>query len=210
MQKASFYDGSTLFGAYSYSGTNGFAYEGPQQPFQAPAHMESDFQRSSCSLQSLGSAAPLAKAKELNGSCMRPGLPAEPPRSPAASNASSAGNGPAGGGKNAPGKGNLSSSASGSLSKQIFPWMKESRQNSKHKNGSPSAGSAATPWGRAGASPFSEMTARKNGKKIGVERGLRVAKGWRDGFGEGLSSPFPPQRSKESWQVWVFPSLCLC
>ncbi|XP_041314662.1 homeobox protein Hox-B3 [Pyrgilauda ruficollis] len=130
MQKTSYYDSSTLFGGYSYgsaAAANGFGYEGAQPPFQASSHMENDFQRSSCSLQSHG------KNKELNGSCMRPG---EPPASPNAANADGS-NGQAGGGKNNPGKGNVGAGAS--ISKQIFPWMKESRQNSKQKNGSPGA-----------------------------------------------------------------------
>ncbi|NWW42011.1 HXB3 protein, partial [Panurus biarmicus] len=137
MQKASYYDSSTLFGAYSYGGAaNGFGYEGAQPPFQASSHVESDFQRSSCSLQSLGNAAQHGKNKELNGSCMRPGLPPERPGSPNNANgAAGGGTGQAGGGKNAPGKGGLGAG----ISKQIFPWMKESRQNSKQKSGSPSA-----------------------------------------------------------------------
>ncbi|NXM59908.1 HXB3 protein, partial [Illadopsis cleaveri] len=147
MQKASYYDSPTLFGGYSYgAGANGFGYEGAQQPFQAPSHVESDFQRSSCSLQSLGNAQH-GKNKELNGSCMRPGLPPEPPGSPnansnnanSANSANGAGNGQASSGKSVPGKASLGVG----ISKQIFPWMKESRQNSKQKNGSPSAGSAA-------------------------------------------------------------------
>ncbi|NWX26929.1 HXB3 protein, partial [Notiomystis cincta] len=143
MQKTTYYDSSTLFGGYSYGGANGFGYEAPQQPFQASSHMENDFQRSACSLQSLGNATPHGKNKELNGSCMRPSLAPEPPGSPnanAAANSagSGGGNGQAGGGKSAAGKANLSAS----LSKQIFPWMKESRQNSKQKNSSPSAGTA--------------------------------------------------------------------
>ncbi|XP_064492449.1 homeobox protein Hox-B3 [Pseudopipra pipra] len=140
MQKTTYYDGSTLFGGgYSYGSANGFGYEGAQQPFPAASHVESDFQRSACSLQSLGNT---TKSKELNGSCMRPSLPQEhhppPPVSPPPNPASSAGgnsnNQP---GKNAPGKANLGANAS--LTKQIFPWMKESRQNSKQKNSSPSA-----------------------------------------------------------------------
>ncbi|NXA74417.1 HXB3 protein, partial [Thryothorus ludovicianus] len=126
MQKASFYDGSALFGAYSY-GANGFAYEGVQPPFQPAGQVENEFQRSSCSLQSLG------KNKELNGSCMQPGLPAEAPGSPGNAD------GGAGAGKNPPGKGGLGGGGA-SISKQIFPWMKESRQNSKQKSGSPGAG----------------------------------------------------------------------
>ncbi|NXY59365.1 HXB3 protein, partial [Callaeas wilsoni] len=170
MQKTTYYDSSTLFGGYSYGSANGFGYEGPQQPFQAASHMENDFQRSACSLQSLGNTAPHGKNKELNGSCMRPSLPPEPPGSPnanaAASSAGSGGNGQAGGGKGAPGKANLGAS----LSKQIFPWMKESRQNSKQKNGSPSAGTspglgdALVPPGPA---PPRRDSSAKNGKNSG-------------------------------------------
>ncbi|KAB1265933.1 Homeobox protein Hox-B3 [Camelus dromedarius] len=82
MQKATYYDNaaSALFGGYSsYPGSNGFGYDGPPQPpFQAATQLEGDYQRSACSLQSLGNAAPHAKSKELNGSCMRPGLAPEP------------------------------------------------------------------------------------------------------------------------------------
>ncbi|NXG14228.1 HXB3 protein, partial [Grallaria varia] len=146
MQKTTYYDSSTLFGGYSYGSANGFGYEGPQQPFQAASPMENDYQRSACSLQSLGNTAPHAKSKDLNGSCMRPSLPQEhhppppvsPPPNPSANSAGGNSNNQPGGGKNAPGKANLSASAT--LTKQIFPWMKESRQNSKQKNSSPSAG----------------------------------------------------------------------
>ncbi|NWT63130.1 HXB3 protein, partial [Erythrocercus mccallii] len=127
MQKASFYDGSALFGAYPYgAGANGFGYEGAQPPFQASSHLESDFPRSSCSLQSQQ-----GKDKELNGSCMRPGLAPESPNG-----ANNANNANGGAGKSNPGKANPGAS----ISKQIFPWMKESRQNSKQKSGSPGAG----------------------------------------------------------------------
>ncbi|NWI09510.1 HXB3 protein, partial [Crypturellus soui] len=145
MQKTTYYDGSTLFGGYSYGSASGFGYDGPQQPYPPGAHVEGDFQRSACSLQALGNTAPHAKSKELNGSCMRSSLPPEhhppapvsPPPNPANSTSSNSNNQP-GSGKAAPGKAGLSASAS--LTKQIFPWMKESRQNSKQKNSSPSTG----------------------------------------------------------------------
>ncbi|NWV51036.1 HXB3 protein, partial [Daphoenositta chrysoptera] len=162
MQKTTYYDGSTLFGGYSYGSANGFGYEGPQQPFQAASHMENDFQRSACSLQSLGNTTPLGKNKELNGSCMRPSLAPEPPGPPsataAASSAGAGGAGQAGAGKSAGGKANLSAS----LSKQIFPWMKESRQNSKQKNSSPSAGLRITKGWR---NPFWECLNSLSGEK---------------------------------------------
>ncbi|NXK42650.1 HXB3 protein, partial [Piprites chloris] len=191
MQKTTYYDGSTLFGGYSYGGANGFGYEGPQQPFQAASHVESDFQRSSCSLQSLGNAAPHAKSKELNGSCMRPSLPPEhhppppvsPPPDPSASSAGGNSNNQAGGGKGAPGKANLSASAS--LAKQIFPWMKESRQNSKQKSGSPSAGTRSCSGGRL-PPPWTRR---------GSHRGAREAGG---GGGSGEKSPPGSSASKRA------------
>ncbi|XP_014166598.1 homeobox protein Hox-B3a-like [Geospiza fortis] len=111
MQKASYYDSSTLFGGYSYA--NGFGYEGAQPPFPASSHLESDFQRSSCSLQSHG------KNKELNGSCMRP------------------------------------------------------------------------------ASPNANCKKRPESGEGIAKRGLRVAKGWRNRFREGLNSRFPAQNCKK-------------
>ncbi|NXB67147.1 HXB3 protein, partial [Struthidea cinerea] len=183
MQKTTYYDSSTLFGGYSYGSANGFGYEGPQQPFQAASHMENDFQRSACSLQSLGNTTPHGKNKELNGSCMRPSLPPEPPGSPstnaAASSAGGSSNSQAGGGKSAPGKANLSASAS--LSKQIFPWMKESRQNSKQKNSSPSAGTSAGLGGTL--LPLSKATPPEN-ETNRDKRGLRISKGWGNHSGE--------------------------
>lgn len=146
MQKTTYYDSSTLFGGYSYQGANGFGYDGPQQPFQPSSHVENDYQRSACSLQSLGNTAPHAKSKDLNGSCMRPSLPREnhqaPPVSPPPNSVtnrnSSNSDSQSGSSKAAPSKSNLSSNAT--LTKQIFPWMKESRQNSKQKNSSPTTG----------------------------------------------------------------------
>lgn len=156
MQKATYYDNNAsaaLFGGYSaYPGSNGFGYDGaPPAPFQAATHLEADYQRSACSLQSLGNAAPHAKSKELNGSCMRPGLapeplpapPGSPPPSAAPTSTTSTG-GPGGGaGKGGPPKCGPGSHAT--LTKQIFPWMKESRQTSKLKNSSPGTGTGSLP-----------------------------------------------------------------
>nr|XP_013005018.1 homeobox protein Hox-B3 [Cavia porcellus]XP_013005019.1 homeobox protein Hox-B3 [Cavia porcellus] len=155
MQKATYYDNAAaaLFGGYtSYPGSNGFGYDGPPQPpFQATTHLEGDYQRSACSLQSLGNAAPHAKHKELTGSCMRPGLAPEPlpapPGSPPPSAAptSTTSNSSNGG---APGKSGAPKCGPGSnatLTKQIFPWMKESRQTSKLKSSSPGTGTSSLP-----------------------------------------------------------------
>lgn len=102
MQKTTYYDNSSaLFGGYSSyqvqgaaaaAAANGFGgYDAPvpvshhQPAFQSATHLDVDsYQRSACSLQSLGSDSShhqqqqqLAKTKELNGSCMRPSLPPE-------------------------------------------------------------------------------------------------------------------------------------
>ncbi|KAM4623126.1 homeobox protein Hox-B3 isoform 1-T6 [Discoglossus pictus] len=143
MQKASYYDNPTLFGGYSYQ-AGSLGYEGPQQPFSSSPHIDNDFQRSSCSLQSLGHTGPLTKSKNLNGSCMRPNLTTDHHQPPSLSptqnptttnnNNSSSQSGPS---KASPGK--VQPSSGHTVSKQIFPWMKESRQNSKQKASPPTA-----------------------------------------------------------------------
>nr|AIS36061.1 HoxB3 [Ichthyophis bannanicus] len=148
MQKTTYYDNSTLFGGYSYQGANGFGYDGPQQAFQT-SQVENDYQRSACSLQPLGNTAPHPKSKDLNGSCMRPSLPPEhhqpppisPPQNSAPNSNSTNSNTQPGSRKATPTKANLGSNAA--LTKQIFPWMKESRQNSKQKTSSPSTDSCS-------------------------------------------------------------------
>ena len=188
MQKTTYYDNSsTLFGGYSSyqvqgaaaaaaAAANGFGgYDAPvpvshhQPAFQSATHLDVDsYQRSACSLQSLGSNSghqqqqQLAKTKELNGSCMRPSLPPEhhpgsqvsPPLPPNPNNGNTGAqqpggsNGASSASKSAPNKSSNSSSSTSSsssslppnpaMAKQIFPWMKESRQATKQKNGSPS------------------------------------------------------------------------
>nr|XP_045376741.1 homeobox protein Hox-B3 [Camelus bactrianus] len=121
MQKATYYDNaaSALFGGYSsYPGSNGFGYDGPPQPpFQAATQLEGDYQRSACSLQSLGNAASTSTTSN-----------------------SSNGAGPSKSGPPKCGPGSNST-----LTKQIFPWMKESRQTSKLKNSSPGTGTSSLP-----------------------------------------------------------------
>uniref|UniRef100_A0A8C4IKM3 Homeobox B3a n=1 Tax=Dicentrarchus labrax TaxID=13489 RepID=A0A8C4IKM3_DICLA len=153
MQKTTYYDNSsTLFGGYSSyqvqgaaaaaaAAANGFGgYDAPvpvshhQPAFQSATHLDVDsYQRSACSLQSLGSNSShqqqqqqLAKTKELNGSCMRPSLPSE----------------------HHPGS-QVSPPFAGASS-QIFPWMKESRQATKQKNCSPSNNSGNAESGSSG------------------------------------------------------------
>ncbi|XP_036408161.1 homeobox protein Hox-B3a-like [Megalops cyprinoides] len=155
MQKTTYYDNSTLFGGYSFQGANGFSYDAQQPAYQPSAHLESSYPRSACSLQNVGSSTPQqhAKTKELNGSCMRSGLPPEhhqappvsPPQNAAKNTNSSAAQQPGSSGSGGTTKAAAKSSShppNPNLTKQIFPWMKESRQNSKQKSSSPSTSSA--------------------------------------------------------------------
>ncbi|KAJ8345261.1 hypothetical protein SKAU_G00294540 [Synaphobranchus kaupii] len=155
MQKTTYYDNSTLFGGYSYQGANGYGYEAQQPAYPSSAHLESSYQRSACSLQSLDSGTPQqqAKTKELNGSCMRPSLPPEhhqstpvsPPHNPAKNTNSSAAQQPgtssSSGGTTKTAPKSSSNTPNATLNKHIFPWMKRS-ENSKQKSSSPSVSSA--------------------------------------------------------------------
>ncbi|XP_042730930.1 homeobox protein Hox-D3 isoform X2 [Lagopus leucura] len=146
MQKTAYYDNAGLFGGYTYGKADAYPYGAAQQPYGA-AGLDGEYPGSACSVQSSAPGrGPAPKGPELGGSCMRtagggpggsqpPGIgeqqpPALPPSSPP--NPSSA---PPP--KKAKGGPNASGSASATLSKQIFPWMKESRQNSKQKTTCP-------------------------------------------------------------------------
>lgn len=154
MQKATYYDNAAVYGGYPYPGANGFAYNATQPQYPQPSPLvESDYHRPACSLQSPGSALPHHKANDISESCMR-GLgtqasqqpvllpdpqdqhqpPQEPVPPPSVSPLQHAGGSPASSTKASGGL------ASPTASKQIFPWMKESRQNPKPKTGSSSSG----------------------------------------------------------------------
>lgn len=171
MQKTAYYDNAALFGAYGgYGKADAYGYtSAPPQPYAQPA-LDSDYPGSACSLQSaapLRAPPPAHKSADLSASCMRPsgggsqtasqqppGLaeqqqppppssqqpqappPALPSPSPPTSNPAHVV--PAKKGKGGP---NASSASTATISKQIFPWMKESRQNSKQKSSCTPAGS---------------------------------------------------------------------
>ncbi|KAE8596576.1 hypothetical protein XENTR_v10016156 [Xenopus tropicalis] len=149
MQKATYYDSSAIYGGYPYQGANGFTYNASQQQYPPSSSLlETEYHRPACSLQSPGSAVPHHKANDINESCMRtinsqsnqaPVIPEQQPTpqgpppsvSPpqTTSNAATASSNKA------------TSITSPTMSKQIFPWMKESRQNTKQqKAGSSSSG----------------------------------------------------------------------
>ncbi|XP_051926345.1 homeobox protein Hox-A3a [Hippocampus zosterae] len=138
MQKATYYDSSAIYSGYPYQSANGFGYDANQVQYPRASHVESDYNRPACSLQSPdGSAAPLRKPPEMQAmeSCDGTAAPSRarhPEGSPPPSRS------PSDSGQNANNGGGQPSAKSGSPSsgprgKQIFPWMKESRQNTKQK-----------------------------------------------------------------------------
>lgn len=167
MQKAAYYENPGLFGGYGYSKTTDtYGYSNPHQPYPPPAaanSLDTDYPGSACSIQSSAPLrAPAHKGAELNGSCMRPGTgnsqggggssqppglnseqqPPQPPPPPPTLPPSSPTNPGGGVPAKKPKGGPNASSSSATISKQIFPWMKESRQNSKQKNSCATAGSS--------------------------------------------------------------------
>ncbi|XP_030064663.1 homeobox protein Hox-D3 isoform X1 [Microcaecilia unicolor] len=141
MQKTAYYDNSGLFGGYSYTKTDVYNYSSTHQPY-AQSTIENDYQSSACSIQTSAIRPPNHKTNDVNGSCMRTNAsqnasqplsineqqqaPSLQPSSPNPNNVSTQKKN-----KSTP---NSSSTATATVSKQIFPWMKESRQNSKQKN----------------------------------------------------------------------------
>ncbi|RXM30374.1 Homeobox protein Hox-D3 [Acipenser ruthenus] len=143
MQKAAYYDNSGLFGGYSYTKSDAYSYNSAHQPYP-PSTIENDFQSSVCTgtIQTPTIRPPSHKSSDINGSCMRtsgnqgssqpaniseqqqaPPLPASSPNSSSTSTQ-----------KKKSASTSSVNSTSPVITKQIFPWMKESRQNSKQKS----------------------------------------------------------------------------
>ncbi|XP_061838457.1 homeobox protein Hox-A3a [Nerophis lumbriciformis] len=140
MQKASYYDSSAIYSGYPYQSANGFSYDANHVQYPRASHVESDYHRPACSLQSTDGSVALHKPAEMAESCDAAAgvqaapsevrhpesavheAPPAPSQSPGLQN-SSAGQASAKSG----------SPTSGPRGKQIFPWMKESRQNTKQK-----------------------------------------------------------------------------
>lgn len=146
MQKATYYDNSGLFGGYTYPKPDSYNYA-PQS--YTTANLESDFQGSVCPIQTPTVRPPALKDADLNGDCMRqssnqsngnqdtnigeqPGPPLSA-SSPSPNSSSSQ--------KKKSPSSSANNSATPAITKQIFPWMKETRQNAKQKgNNCASAG----------------------------------------------------------------------
>ncbi|KAJ3592296.1 hypothetical protein NHX12_007424 [Muraenolepis orangiensis] len=162
MQKATYYDNSGLFGGYSYPKPDSYSNYGPahHEAYAASSMQENDYQASVCPVQTSAVRPPAHKDAGLNGGdCMRPGgnnnnnnnnsnhgqpagigEPQAPPlsaSSPAPNNSSSSSSSSASSSqKKKNPTGGASNAASPVVTKQIFPWMKETRTNAKKGNSS--------------------------------------------------------------------------
>lgn len=158
MQKATYYDSSAIYSGYPYQSANGFSYDANQIQYPRTSHVESEYHRPACSLQSPDGSVALQKREMAAENCDRTtavqavqskvhpesnqpqvpvSAPPPPPQSPGAISQTTSN------GSNQPTAKN-SSPTSASRSKQIFPWMKESRQATKQKSTS-SASSGKNP-----------------------------------------------------------------
>ncbi|KAI3356242.1 hypothetical protein L3Q82_017496, partial [Scortum barcoo] len=144
MQKATYYDNSGLFGGYTYPKPDSYNY-GPAHQSYPAANIEGDYQGPVCPIQTSAVRPPTLKDSDLNGDCMRQSGGQSNSSSQAASigeqqapplsESSPSSNSSAPQKKKSP-SGGASNAATPTLTKQIFPWMKETRQNSKQKSNS--------------------------------------------------------------------------
>lgn len=148
MQKATYYDSSAIYSGYPYQSANGFSYDANQVQYPRASHVESEYHRPACSLQSPDGSVALQKPGEMAESCDRttaiqaaqskvhpesnqPQVPVSGPPPPSQSPGAISQN--TSNGSNQPASAKNDSPTSTARSKQIFPWMKESRQNTKQK-----------------------------------------------------------------------------
>lgn len=146
MQKATYYDSSAIYGGYPYQGANGFTYNASQQQYPSSSSLlESEYHRPACSLQSPGATVPHHKANDINDSCMR-AVNSQSNQAPVISDQQQSTPPSVSPPQNASNAATTSTTkatniTSPTMSKHIFPWMKESRQNTKQKaTGSSSSG----------------------------------------------------------------------
>lgn len=157
MQKATYYDSSAIYSGYPYQSANGFSYDANQVQYPRASHVESEYHRPACSLQTPGGSVALQKPGEMAEGCDRttsiqaapakalpennqPQVPVTGP--PPSSQSPGAISQNASNGSSQPGAKNASPTST-ARSKQIFPWMKECRQNTKQKPASSSSSGTA-------------------------------------------------------------------
>lgn len=140
MQKATYYDNAGLFGGYSFPKSDTYTYSSAHQGFSS-ASIENDYQNPICPIQTTSVRPPAHKNGDINGSCMRPSASqgnsqtesiSEQQAAPLAASSPSPNSNSTQKKKSPSTTG--SSTATQVITKQIFPWMKEHRQNAKQKN----------------------------------------------------------------------------
>ncbi|XP_068431530.1 homeobox protein Hox-A3a [Clinocottus analis] len=158
MQKATYYDSSAIYSGYPYQSANGFSYDANQVQYPRASHVESEYHRPACSLQSPDGSVALQKPGEMAESCDRttaiqaaqskvhpesnqPQVPVSGPPPPSQSPGAISQN--TSNGSNQPSAKN--GSPTSTTRKHIFPWMKESRQNTKQKPSSSSSSVESCP-----------------------------------------------------------------
>ncbi|XP_065145515.1 homeobox protein Hox-A3a isoform X2 [Paramisgurnus dabryanus] len=142
MQKATYCDGSAIYSGFPYQSANGLGYDANQQQYLHALHVESEYRRPACSLQSPGGSAALHKPSEISEGCQRSnGTQAPVPDIPDNNQPHTAPLGTVSPGalnqipsSDATTKSPGHASPTPATRKQIFPWMKESRQNTKQKS----------------------------------------------------------------------------
>ncbi|NP_001091156.1 homeobox protein Hox-D3 [Xenopus laevis] len=179
MQKTAYYENSGLFGGYTYAKPESYSY-GPSQQQYPQSSLDNDYPSTACSVQPAAIRAPNHKTNDISNSCMRttssqnsnqtPSIsnqqhqaPSLPPSSPSHSNTSA---------QKKSKSSNSSGSSQSTMNKQIFPWMKESRQNSKQKNSSstPPAGENCEEKSPTGPSSKRVRTAYTSAQLVELEK----------------------------------------
>ncbi len=140
MQKATYYDNAGLFGGYSYPKSDSYTYGSTHQGFSS-ASIENDYQNPICPIQTTSVRPPAHKNGDINGSCMRPSasqgnsqtesISEQQQAAPLAASSPSPNSNSTQKKKSPSTTG--SSTATPVITKQIFPWMKETRQTQSRK-----------------------------------------------------------------------------
>uniref|UniRef100_A0A4W5PGC5 Homeobox A3a n=1 Tax=Hucho hucho TaxID=62062 RepID=A0A4W5PGC5_9TELE len=157
MQKATYYDSSAIYSGYPYQSANGFSYDANQVQYPRASHVESEYHRPACSLQSPDGSVALQKPGEIAETCDRntaiqaaqpPVLTdsnqpqvsvSVPPPPPQSQSPGSLNQNKSNDSSQADSNGSVHGSPTSTTRKHIFPWMKESRQNQKPKTSSSSS-----------------------------------------------------------------------
>ncbi|XP_064419736.1 homeobox protein Hox-D3a [Latimeria chalumnae] len=178
MQKTAYYDNSGLFGGYPYTKSDAYGYNSTHQPYSQSA-IETDYPSSACSIQTSTIRPPHHKSSDINGTCMRtsgsqgtcqpPSIseqqpaPSLPPSSPNANSIATQK-------KNKPVSNSSVNTPTATISKQIFPWMKESRQNAKQKNNCTATGESCEEKSPSGPTSKRVRTAYTSAQLVELEK----------------------------------------